>query len=124
VNKRFYAQVWVYVIATTIFAFASCSDASSYWPSGRLEVSYWYEGTSGGIKSCTITIKVSNIGLSTISASTVSVTVVTGARTYRKTGVYEIMILPNESVYTTININYADSTETASQASISNEFYR
>jgi len=120
----------VTIALTILFALGviwACSpqDPSAWYPKGEASVVAFLETTESGVKLCSVTLKLSNTGLSKIRTSTVSLSLVTGARTYLSTYVSTLAILPGKSVYETKTVAYADPGEATEQAKITvaEQFY-
>ncbi len=120
-------RVFCLVAVVALFSIASCTDdPSSWYPSGKATVVSWYETSASGSKVCTITLKIENVGRSTIDASTVSISAKTDVRTYYKTIAESFVILPGKSAYVDVAIAYASDTEAlaADGLSIVDEYYQ
>jgi len=106
---------------------ASCNrgSPSDWYPSGQATVVSHYEATEGGARTCLVTLKIENTGLSKIAKSTVSLPVLTDKKTYLKTLVSNMAILPGKAVYETAAVAYAEAAETTAIAkiTIAGEFY-
>jgi hypothetical protein len=125
---RAHASKTVFCVAAIValFSITSCSDPSSWYPSGVATIVSWYEISASGSQVCIITLKIENTGRSTINAYTVSVSAQTDVRTYYKTIAGNFSILPGKSAYVDVEIAYASSTEAlaADGLSIVDEYYQ
>lgn len=93
-------------------ALASCHSGADWYPVGVAEISSSYEVEASGQKSCVATIKVTNSGLSRISVSTISVKATTDLRSYLRSVVSTVTVLPGASMYFDMVIPYPAATET------------
>ncbi len=91
---------------------ASCRDnASSWYPAGKAEVVSFYELDTGGQELLTATIEVANTGKTGICSCSISISVKTTDRTYKKTFIRTIDIQPGGRVYFDVEILYSSAEE-------------
>ena len=115
------------VAIVAFFSILSCSnDPASWYPLGKATIVSWYETSDGCSQVCMITLKIENTGQSTISAYTVSFSARTDVRTYYKTISESFIILPGESAYVDVGIEYDSNTEVLAVdgLSIVDEYYQ
>ena len=89
----------------------SCPNPADWYPSGTITLAGYYEFESAGTKSVYATVLISNTGGSVISRSTFGVSAITDGGRYYSTAVSDIRILPNEAIWTTVALEYANPLE-------------
>lgn len=103
----------------------SCANDDEWYPEGSVEViNLNHEEVDGSLYG-TITLKVSNTGLSKISTVTSTVQIQSDKRVYWKTIVNEITILPDEYITADFDIGYVDIDElvTIEDIKVTNAFF-
>lgn len=108
-TNRFLAAA---IFAMVAVVFASCADATGWYPVGSATVAGSYEYDDAGLRSLIVTTTIENTGSSAISRSTYTIIATTDARTYWKTVTSETRVLPGAKIKVTGAIEYLGSIET------------
>ena len=96
----------------------SCSvDPSSWYPSGTATIASFFESPESG--GCEVTLRIANLGKSSINSYCVSIGAVTNIRTYYRTICGELCILPGGSAYASTLISYATGSESLALGGLS-----
>ena len=113
------ARILIGLLALSIGSAAlSCSvDPSSWYPSGTATIASFFESPESG--GCQVTLRIANLGKSSINSYCVSIGAVTTMRTYYRTICGELCILPGGSAYASTQISYATGSESLAPGGLS-----
>lgn len=109
----------VLILSIVMLGSACSPDAPAAWyPTGEATVVSWFEVEVDAMRSCTVTVAISNRGTAEIATSTVSLAVETDLRAYYRTLVSDTRILPGGTIYLTGALPYASIAERAADNGI------
>ncbi|MCX7028086.1 MAG: hypothetical protein NT061_11555 [Spirochaetes bacterium] len=112
-----WAASYLFVFTTALFASSCSGDPSSWYPSGAASIASFLEIPETG--ACELTLKIVNIGRSTINSYSVSIAATTDKRTYYRTISGDLVIPPGKSVYTDAEIVYVSPSEVLASGGLS-----